>query len=115
FEQGRVTGVDWDAKTVLLADGKRIPYDYLIVGAGTIYNDFGTPGVRDNALFLKSLSEAVNIRSHILAQFERAAADPSLVDAGILNFVIVGGGPTGVELAGAMVELFQRVLPKDYP
>ena len=115
FHQGTVTGVDWERKQLLLHSGEPIPFDYLIVGAGAIYNDFGTPGVRRHGLFLKSLSEAVNIRAHILRQFERAAADPSIVDEGALNFVIVGGGPTGVEMAGAMLELFQRVLPRDYP
>ena len=64
---------------------------------------------------MKSLTEAVNIRSHILRQFERASADPSLIDESALNIVIVGGGPTGVEMSGALAELFERVLPKDYP
>ncbi|HEX7003082.1 MAG TPA: NAD(P)/FAD-dependent oxidoreductase [Trueperaceae bacterium] len=115
FRQGTVTGVDWERKQVLLHSGDAVDFDYLIVGAGAIYNDFGTPGVRRHSLFLKSLSEAVNIRSHVLRQFERAAADPTLLDEGALNFVIVGGGPTGVEMAGAMLELFDRVLPRDYP
>lgn len=115
FRQATITGVDWERKRVLVRSGHSIPFDYLIVGTGTIYNDFGTPGVRENSLFLKSLSEAVNIRSHILRQFERAAADPSIIEDGALNFVIVGGGPTGVEMAGSMTELFKRVLPKDFP
>jgi NADH dehydrogenase len=115
FRQGTVTGVDWGAKTVALEAGDALEFDYLIVGAGAIYADFGVPGVRDYAFFLKSLSEAVNIRSHVLRQFERAAADPELIDDGVLNFVIVGGGPTGVELAGAFTELFEHVLPRDYP
>ncbi|MEX2534878.1 MAG: NAD(P)/FAD-dependent oxidoreductase [Trueperaceae bacterium] len=115
FQQSTVTGVDWSRKEVLLHSGEPVPFDYLIVGVGAIYNDFGTPGVRRHALFLKSLTEAANIRSHILRQFENAAADPSIIDEGALNFVIVGGGPTGVEMAGAMLELFRKVLPRDYP
>lgn len=115
FRQATVTGVDWDARTLSLAGDGTLGFDYLIVGAGAVYHDFGIKGVKEYAFFPKSLSEAVNIRSHVLRQFERAAADPSLVDKGILNFVIVGGGPTGVELAGAFGELFEHVLPRDFP
>jgi NADH dehydrogenase len=115
FRQETVTGVDWRANELLVRSGERLAFDYLLVGVGAIYNDFGIPGVRRHGLFLKSLSEAVNIRSHVLRQFERAAAEPRLVEQGALNFVIVGGGPTGVEMAGAMTELFRRVLPRDFP
>ncbi len=115
FRQGIVIRVDWQERAVMLEDGAAIPFDYLILAAGAIYHDFGIPGVRQNGFFLKTLSEAVNLRSHILKQFERADADPSLLEKGILNFVIVGGGPTGVEMAGALVELFDLVLPKDFP
>jgi NADH dehydrogenase len=115
FRQGTVTGVDWGRKLLKLRSGEPVRFDYLIMGAGAVYNDFGIPGVLRHGLFLKSLSEAVNIRSHILRQFERAAANPDLVERGSLNFVIVGGGPTGVEMAGALVELFRKVLPRDYP
>lgn len=115
FRQGTVVGVDWDAKVLRLAGGDQLAFDFLVVGAGAIYHDFGIPGVRKYAFFLKSLSESVNIRSHVLRQFERAAAEPEAIDEGILNFVIVGGGPTGVELAGAFTELFAHVLPRDYP
>lgn len=115
FRQATVTGVDWDAKTLELVGGDTLPFDYLIVGAGAVYNDFGIPGVKEHAFYVKSLTEAVNIRSHILRQFERVSADPSLIDQGALNFVIVGGGPTGVETSGALSELFERVLPQDYP
>lgn len=115
FRHGTVTGVDWDTQTVLLASGDELPFDYLIVGAGAVYNDFGIPGVKDHAFFLKSLSGSVNLRSHILRRFELASRDPSAIERGALDFVIVGGGPTGVEMAGAMVELLDRVLPKDFP
>lgn len=115
FRQATVSGVDWEGKALELVGGDTLAFDYLIIGAGAVYNDFGISGVREHAFYLKSLSEAVNIRSHILRQFERASADPSLIDKGALNVVLVGGGPTGVEMAGALVELFDRVLPKDYP
>jgi NADH:ubiquinone reductase (H+-translocating) len=115
FLMARVGAVDWDAREVALESGSREPFDYLIVAAGAVYHDFGTPGVFEHGFVLKSLHEAVALRSHMLRQFERAAADEGHIDRGGLTFVIVGAGPTGVEMAGAMVELFDRVLPKDYP
>ena len=115
FQQATVSGVDWDAKALELVGGDTVTFDYLILGAGAVYNDFGIPGIKEHAYYVKSLTEAVNIRSHVLRQFELASADPSLIDKGILDVVIVGGGPTGVEMAGALSELFTRVLPKDYP
>src|SRR5690606_20142681 len=115
FRMGRVTDVDYDAKEVVLEDGERLPYDYLVLANGAVYNDFGTAGVREHAFVLKDLDKAVKLRGHILPRFEAAAVDPTLVDKGALTFVIVGAGPTGVEMAGALVELFQRVLPPEYP
>lgn len=115
FRQATVSGVDWPSKSLTLVGGDPVPFDYLIIGAGAVYNDFGIPGIKEHAYYVKSLTEAVNIRSHVLRQFERASADPSLIDRGALDVVIVGGGPTGVEMAGALSELFTRVLPKDYP
>jgi NADH:ubiquinone reductase (H+-translocating) len=115
FLQGKVTGVDWANQDVLMESGAAIHYDYLILGAGAVYTDFGTPGVKEHGFLLKTLEQANNLRSHILQQFELASIHPELIDEGILNFVIVGGGPTGVEMSGAMIELFDNVLPGDYP
>jgi len=115
FLQADVSGVDHDSKEVLLADGSRVAFDWLINCAGSRYNHFGVPGVPEHAFFLKTLTEAVNLRSHILSCFERASRDGAAAPPGLLEFVIVGGGPTGVELAGSLVELFGRVLPKDFP
>lgn len=115
FRQGTVVSVDLEGRTLRLRDGEEIDFDYVLIGTGAIYNDFGISGVREHSLFLKSLTEAVHIRSHLLRVFERVAAQPSLLGEGALNFVIVGGGPTGVEMAGALVELFRRVLPRDFP
>ncbi len=115
FRQGKVIGLDWQNKDVLLEGGEAIGFDYLVLGAGAVYNDFGTPGVKEHGFLLKTLTQANNLRSHILQQFELASQHPELIEEGILNVVIVGGGPTGVEMAGTMIELFGRVLPKDYP
>ena len=86
--------------------------------AGTVgerYDGYLGYAVQPSSGMVRSQTEAVNIRSHVLREFERASADPSLLEQGALNVVIVGGGPTGVEMAGALSELFSRVLPKDYP
>lgn len=115
FRQGLVTDIDKESNLVVLQDGEQLAYDYLIAAPGAVYNDFGTPGVRQHAFVLKSLERSIALRGHILKQFERAAADTSLVEKGALTFVIVGAGPTGVEMSGALVELFDRVLPADYP
>ncbi len=76
---------------------------------------YGIPGVEDHAFGLKQLSDALALRAHVLRQFERVAVDRSLVETGALTVVIGGGGPTGVELAGGLVELFDRVLSRDFP
>jgi NADH:ubiquinone reductase (H+-translocating) len=115
FMQGKVTGIDWNNQDVLLESGAAVHYDYLVLGAGAVYTDFGTPGVKEHSFLLKTLEQANNLRSHVLQQFELASIHPELLDEGILNFVIVGGGPTGVEMAGALDELFDKVLPGDYP
>jgi NADH dehydrogenase len=115
FRLGRVADVDLEGRRVLLEDGEALPYDHLVLAAGAVYDDFGIPGVRDHAFVLKSVPEALALRAHVLGRFERATRDPALADRGGLDVAIVGAGPTGVEMAGALVELFDRVLPSDYP
>ncbi len=115
FRQGTVERVDWGTREVGLADGDVLPFDYLVLAAGATYNDFGVPGVKRHGFLLKSLTEASSLRSHILRRFEEASADPGVIDRGALTFVLVGAGPTGVEMAGALTELFERALPGDYP
>jgi NADH dehydrogenase len=110
-----VLGVDWGHKALIVDCCDPIRFDYLVLAAGAVTNDFGIPGVRDNAFDLKSIEGAIVLRSHIMRQFELADADPALIDQGALNFVVVGGGPTGVELAGAFTEWFGRVLNRDFP
>jgi NADH:ubiquinone reductase (H+-translocating) len=115
FLMGRVEEVDLERRVLRLRDGTTLSYDFLVVAAGAVYDDFGVPGVFRHGYVLKSLHEAVALRSHVLRQFERAVADPDAAHDGSLTFAIVGAGPTGVEMAGALVELFDRVLPHDYP
>ena len=114
FRMGRVADVDLDGRRVHLEDGSELAYDSLVIAAGAVYGDYGIPGVREHAFVLKSLHEAAALRSHILRQFEAAALDPDAATDGRLTFAIAGAGPTGVEMAGALVELFD-VVRKDYP
>lgn len=115
FRLGTVTGIDQDAHTVRLASGDAVPYDYLVLATGATTNYFGVEGAAEHSFPLKSLTEAVNLRSHIMRQFEQTDQHPALLETGALNFVVVGGGPTGVEMAGALSELFSMVLQKDFP
>ena len=109
-----VVGAELDEGRVLLADGTALPFDHLVLASGTQTASFGVPGVEEHALGLKDLADAVRIRSEVLRRFEEADADPSLVAQGWLTVVLVGGGPTGVEMAGALFELFDKVLAKDF-
>lgn len=115
FHLAGVNAVDLE-KRHLLTDQGLIAYDYLVVGAGSITNYFGLESVERHALDLKELADGEALRNHILTAFERAVneIDPARRRA-LMTFVIVGGGPTGVEFAGALVELVHFVLAKDYP
>ncbi|PUZ30459.1 NADH dehydrogenase [Chitinophaga costaii] len=93
-----------------------IRYDYLVLATGSNTNFFGNKAIEEHAVGMKSLIEAVQIRNYVVKQFEEALLMPSEEEIKPkLNFVMVGGGPTGVELAGAFAELKQHILPKDYP
>jgi NADH:ubiquinone reductase (H+-translocating) len=107
--------VEVDDEAVVLADGARLPYDHVVIAAGGITNDLGIPGVAEHAFGLKSLAEASQLRNHLLRRFEAAASDPEHLTDGTLTFVIAGGGPTGVELAGALAELTKQVMKEDFP
>lgn len=115
FNLTEVTGIDLDARE-LQTDTVTIPYDYLIVGAGSTTNFFGLTAVQEHAFNLKELEDAEVLRNHILNAFEQAVIEPDPArKRALMTFVIVGGGPTGVEFAGALIELVQYVLAKDYP
>src|SRR5438093_5194733 len=115
FRMTEVTGLDADGKRLVTTDGP-IAYDYLILAAGGETNYFGLEGVVRHGSGLKDIPEAIRIRNHVLHAFERAVLerDPERARAE-LTFVVVGGGPTGVEMAGALSELIRLVLVKDYP
>ena len=109
---GDVTRIDASRKVVTLSDGAELPYDQLVIAAGAISEDFGVPGVSEHAFGLKSLAEATMLRNEVLRRFEEV---PSADVDGTLTFVIAGGGPTGVELAGSLAELVDLVVRRDHP
>jgi NADH dehydrogenase len=115
FRQGRVVGVDWEARTVSVEGQADLPFDHLVLAAGASVTWFGTPGAPEHAFPLYTLEDATRLRNHVLGRFEAADRDPAEIERGGLTFVVVGGGPTGVETAGALAELFAMVFRKDYP
>jgi NADH dehydrogenase len=114
FLMSRVSGVDFEHKLVSTEQGE-VAYDYLIIAAGASVNFFGSASLEQNALPLKDVSDAVQVRNHVLRMFELAAQEQDLRQRqSLLTFIAVGGGPTGVETAGALSELIRLVLKKDY-
>jgi NADH dehydrogenase len=112
---GEVTGVDSAAKHVVLDDGTTVPYDSLIIATGARHAYFGHDEWEPHAPGLKSLEDATAMRRQLLLAFEQAEreADPDKRKA-LLTFVLIGGGPTGVELAGAIIELARTTLRADF-
>ncbi len=113
--QGTVTSVDVEKKRVEFSDRVPLEYDYLVVALGATVNFFGTQGAEEHAFPMYTLVDAVRLREQVLERWEAADRDPSLVDDGALNVVVVGGGPTGVESIGALAELYRSNFAKDYP
>lgn len=102
-------------KTVQTTIGD-LEYDYLVIATGSKTNFFGNKNVEKYAMEMKSVPQSLNIRSLIIENFEEALLTSDLEERrALMNFVIVGGGPTGVELAGALAEMKKAILPKDYP
>ncbi len=112
---GEVTGVDTEARRIRTADGWETGYDFLILATGSHYSYFGHPDWAPHAPGLKSLDDAVLLRRRILRAFERAElCDDAARRRELLTFVVIGGGPTGVELAGALAELARATLARDF-
>jgi NADH dehydrogenase len=112
--QDVVTGVDFAAREVSFETLAPLSYDFLVVAFGAEVNFFGTSGAAEHAFPMYTLSDGVRLKDHVLALWESADRDPSLLDDGALNIVVVGGGPTGVETAGAVAELYRSGLQRDY-
>ncbi len=115
FEMGEVTDINFDARFVRM-DGSAIAYDYLILAAGGETNFYNLRSIEEHAFQIKSIDSAVATRNHMLSMFEQASREPDAEKRqAMLTFVVVGGGPTGVETAGALSELIRLVISKDYP
>jgi NADH dehydrogenase len=110
-----VVGIDTEGRVVALGDGGRLPYDYLIVAAGAHTNYYGHPEWEAHAPGLKDLGDALTIRQRVLLAFEAAEreADPQ-ARRRLMSFVVIGGGATGVELAGAIADLSRDILRRDF-
>ncbi|WP_018462134.1 NAD(P)/FAD-dependent oxidoreductase [Thermus oshimai] len=110
FLLARVEGVDLKGRRLLLEGGEALPYTHLILATGSRPHDLGVPGVGRHALFLKGLEDAQRIRQRLLLALEGAAREERP-----LRLLVVGGGPTGVELAGALAEFLRYALRRDFP
>src|SRR5215469_12387204 len=115
IHKANVSSIDLEQRTVEFEEISPITYDYLVLGLGAEVNFFGTAGAPAHAFPMYTLPHAVRLKDHLLERWEAADRDPGLIDDGALNIVVVGGGPTGVETAGAVAELYRGDFAKDYP
>ena len=113
--EASVSKIDLAAKRVSFAEMDPITYDYLVLALGAVANFFGVEGADKHSFPLYSLPDAVRLKDQLLERWEAADRDPSLRDDGALNVVVVGGGPTGIESAGAIIELYRSNFSEDYP
>ena len=109
-----VIEVDTAARTVTTAAGETYEADVLVLAAGAQANFFNTPGAEEHAFPLYSLADAERLRTRILSVFEHADRDPSLLDRGALNFVVVGAGATGTEVSGALADMVHETMTAEY-
>ena len=110
-----VEAIDKAARAVVLADGQRLAYDHLIVAAGATHSYFGNDQWQAHAPGLKTLADAFQLRARLLSAFERAETLPDAASrAPWLNFVVIGGGPTGVEMAGTLAEIARHTLRDEF-
>jgi NADH dehydrogenase len=112
--QATVTAVHLYKREVQFAEMPPLTYDYLVLGLGAAVNFFGTEGA-EHAFPMYTLADALRLKEHVLRRWEAADRDPALVEDGALNVVVVGGGATGVESAGALAELYRSNFAADYP
>lgn len=115
FRLADVSEIDTEKSKVISNIGS-LKFDYLVVASGSKTNFFGNKSIEDNSMEMKTIPQSLNLRSLILENFEDALLTSNLHERNaLMNFVIVGAGPTGVELAGALAEIKKGILPKDYP
>ena len=103
-------------QNIIITDLGELNYDYLVLAIGADTNFFGNKNIEERALPMKSVGEALGLRNRLLESFEKALVSDNQDDrVGLMNVVVVGGGPTGVEISGTLAEMKKHVLPKDYP
>ena len=110
-----VEAIDLERREVRFGELEPLTYDYLVLALGAQVNFFGASGASEHAFPMYTLADAVRLKSHILERWEAADKDDSLAEDGALHVVVVGGGPTGVESAGALAELYKNTFADDYP
>jgi NADH:ubiquinone reductase (H+-translocating) len=113
-KMSEVTTVNPKTRNVVTRRGESYQADFLVLAAGSQANFFHTTGAKENAFPLYSLEGAQRLRSRILAVFEDADRDPKLVEQGALNFIVVGGGPTGTEIAGSLADMISHTMTREY-
>jgi NADH dehydrogenase len=115
FHYGTFLSVD-PAQKQIQTDTGALSYDYLVIAIGTVTNYFGMTNVEQNSLPMKSVEDAINLRNHLLLNLEKAVLteDPEEKER-LLNIVIAGGGPSGVEIAGMLAEMGQKIVREEYP
>jgi NADH dehydrogenase len=115
FLQTEVSSIDLEHRRVGTAEGE-LPYDHLVIALGSVTNDYGIPGVRENAMPVKWLADAEALKRHVLDVFESAATETDIARRREqLTFIIVGAGPVGVELASSLRDLMDHTLRRIYP
>ncbi len=113
FRFATVTGVDWERRQVTLEGSDPLPFDSVVVASGATAKYFGIPGAAESSFPLYTLTDARRLRDHVLRRLEDADSNPARATEGPLTFVVVGGGPTGVEVAGALAELLDVAVRHD--
>jgi NADH:ubiquinone reductase (H+-translocating) len=115
FHQSVVTSIDPAKKQVITDSVAPLNYDYLVLALGAVVNFFQTPGAEQYAFPLYTMNDAIRLKEQVLKTFEAVEKNPSLIDEGALNFCVVGGGATGVEVCGALADLLHTQMKEDYP
>jgi NADH:ubiquinone reductase (H+-translocating) len=114
FRVAEVVGIDHDQQQVICDDGVRVDFDYLVIGNGITTNHFGIPGAAEYTMSMYTRAEALRVRDTIFGSLEIISGEPEMSTHGF-TVVIVGGGPTGVEMAGQLAELKSETIPSIYP
>jgi NADH:ubiquinone reductase (H+-translocating) len=114
IKMAEVISIDPGTRMVRTKEGENYYGDFLVIATGAVANFFDIPGAEQNTFPLYSLIDAERLRSRIIAAFEDVDRNPALIQEGALNFVVVGGGATGIEIAGSLADMFNHALPKEF-